>query len=194
MISLEYIESLYIASCHPYKDRPYADLAEDWKKKIMKGERQIPEEEFAKAFPHAYKIYRSGRLLQDYFESLNEGSHNWLLWMFLVNAQKRLPLEVLSSILVHTEYCCVKVGRRDDKIYVPSLTGEYEFSRDQFNFLCEESEYYFLHGFDGKIYAIRPASKEDFERFEEWFNEKRKSILKSTSSCPLPQLYQEISF
>ncbi|MFH8080996.1 MAG: hypothetical protein QXO84_03935 [Candidatus Aenigmatarchaeota archaeon] len=197
IISIDEVAALYIASCHIYEGRPHAELANQWKERFLKGERLIPEEAFCQAFPHAYKIYISGRNLQDYFESLYEGSHNWLLWMFLVNAKRRLPPQILSSIITHMEYCCVKIGRvSNEKILISSLSGEYELSRNLFNFLCKDKgEYYFLHGFDnGVAYAIRPASEEDFERYKTWFEEKRRIISKLASSCPLPQLYREIPF
>jgi hypothetical protein len=180
MIDIDEIAARYIATCHPYKGRPYTELAEEWGKKLKNGERKIPEEVFARAFPHAWRIYNSGRDLQDYFESLNEGSHNMLIWLFLVNSvRRRLPEEVLKSIVQHAEYCSVKVGQiTGGVINMPSLTGRYIFDRDILDWsLCSESSegYYFLHGFDGgKIHVIRKATEQDFQRFRDWFDEKKR--------------------
>ncbi|MEM0473664.1 MAG: hypothetical protein QXF88_03030 [Candidatus Aenigmatarchaeota archaeon] len=179
------IKARYILSCHPYKGRPYTELAEKYKMQLIQGKREIPEVEFAKAFPHAYRIYKSGRDLQNYFESLDKGSHNWLIWMFVTNSLKRkLPEQILSSIIEHAEYCSVKVAEISNKIIFPSLTGEHIV--EEANFLCEPiSGYYYIHGFsDGKIFVIRQASREDFERYKNWFNS-----LKPPSSYPLQLLY-----
>jgi hypothetical protein len=180
MVYLTDIAARYIATCHPYEGRPYAELAEEWKGKLAKGEREIPEEVFERAFPHAYRMYKSGRDLQNYFESLNEGSHNMLIWLFLANSVRRkLPEEVLRSIVRHAEYCSVKVCQIAGKeIIMPSLTSVYSLDASILDWsFCPKSPegYYFLHGFEGgKIHVIRRATEEDFRRFEEWFNSKRK--------------------
>ena len=189
---LSEIESRYILSCHPYEGRRFSELAEKYKSELRNGKREISEKDFARAFPHAYKIYKSGRDLKEYFESTNQGSHNWLLWMFIVNSFKRkLPENILIDIITHVEYCSVKVGKlddKDDKIFFPSLTGEYFLEKHKINFLCKpDEEYYMLHGFDnGKVHAIRQATIEDFNRFKEWFN---KSTLYLSSSYLSQLLY-----
>jgi hypothetical protein len=179
MVLIDEIASRYIATCHPYEGRLYAELAEEWKRRLANGEREMSEEVFAMAFPHARRIYNSGRVLQDYFESLNEGSHNMLIWLFLANSvRRRLPEEVLKNIARHAEYCSVKVGQVDKVINMPSLTGRYIFDRDILDWsLCSESSegYYFLHGFDGgKIHVIRKATEQDFQKFRDWFDEKKR--------------------
>ena len=180
MVLIDEIASRYIATCHPYEGRLYAELAEEWKRRLANGEREMSEEFFAMAFPHARRIYNSGRVLQDYFESLNEGSHNMLIWLFLANSvRRRLPEEVLKNIARHAEYCSVKVGQiTGEVIIMPSLTGVYLLDTNISDLnLCLKwgSEgYYFLHGFDvGKIHVIRKATEEDFQRFRDWFEKKR---------------------
>jgi len=176
---LSEISARYIATCHLYEGRPYADLAEELKGRIIGGERELPDDIFAKAFPHAYRIHQSGRDLQDYFESLN-GSHNMLIWLFLANsARRRLSEEVLRSIVEHAEYCSVKVGQVGKGVLIPSLTNVYCLNREglSWKFCPEEEGYYFLHGYyGGRIYVIREAAREDFERFEKWFEEKRRKL------------------
>ncbi len=185
---LDNISARYIATCHPYQGRPYAELAEKWKKMLIKDEREIPDDVFAKAFPHAYRVYCSGRNLQEYFESLEEKSHNWLIWMFVVNAFKRLPEELMKDVVSHAEYCSVKVGVLDgSEIVFPSLTGEHRLPVNNVSFLhTKQSLYHYLHGFDNKkIYAIRAASKDDYSRFKEWFEVRKIKTLKLSSSYPL---------
>ncbi|MCX8178959.1 MAG: hypothetical protein N3D75_03970 [Candidatus Aenigmarchaeota archaeon] len=178
------IEARYILSCHPYEGRPFSELAEKYKMQFREGKREISQGEFAKAFPHAYRIYKSGRGLQDYFESLDKGSHNWLIWMFVANSLKRkLPEQILSSIIEHAEYCSVKIAEIESQIFFPSLTGEYIVGKGKF--LCKPGKgYYFIHGFDDSVYIIRQASRQDFERYKNWFNS-----LKLPSSYLLQSLY-----
>ena len=184
MILLTEIAARYIATCHPYEGRPYLQLAEEWKKRIAKGEREIPEDVLAKAFPHAYRVYKSGRDLRGYFESLDKGSHNMLMRLFLGSCiRRKLPEEVLRVVIEHIEYCSVKVCQVTGEVVIlPSFTNTYTLHIDilDWTFLqeMEGSEgYYFLHGYDnGKVYVIREATEEDFIRFKDWFEERRKSL------------------
>jgi len=183
MVYLTDIVAKYIATCHPYEGRPYAELAEEWKVKLAKGEREIPKEYFERAFPHASRMYNSGKDLQNYFEALNEGSHNMLIWLFVANSVRRkLPEEVLRSIVRHAEYCSVKVCQIAGRVIImPSLTDVYSWDTGILHWdLCPEKSpegYYFLHGFEGgRIPVIRGATEEDFLRFDEWFDEKRRKI------------------
>jgi len=173
---LDQLSARYIATCHPYQGRLYVELAEEWKKRLIEGKREIPDNVFAKAFPHAYRVYYSGRNLQEYFESLEERSHNWLIWMFVINAFKRLPKELMESVISHAEYCSVKVGVLDSsEIVFPSLTGDYRIPVSNISFLHpDQSSYHYLHGFDnGKIYAIRAANEDNYNMFKKWFEARK---------------------
>lgn len=170
-------KKIYI-TCFPLLDRPFYEKALEWKEKL-RDQKEIPLEEFIKAFPHLGRLYLEGlferKTIQEYFEGIDLDSHNMRMYLFAKKFARHKGRElkhILYPTLEHLEVCAVKpVDLKKQQVW--GYFGSYKTDLDFDYFDISSKGYGFVHGRSEKgLVVIREVKEEEFQILKEWF-EKR---------------------
>jgi hypothetical protein len=183
-IILTSIEQRYISTCYPLPDRPFLDKAYYWKGILRKNVKnnqnlELSFNDLGLAFPHIGLLYLQGffekRSIQSYFEGLDKKSHNMRMYLFAKKIYRKNFPEILD-VLSHIEYCSVKpADLNSEKIYSYGMVYEYPIDTKYFD-INFKNDFVLIHGkSENGLIAIRDITKEEFERFADWFRERQKS-------------------
>jgi len=111
-IILDPIIIRYLATCHPFPDRPGIEACRGFRATYRSHQSPLtlPLKDFALPFPTFFRrVQQSGFNPFAYFEGHEEKSHNHSLYMFPKTPSfSSLPEDVQRSILNHLHFCAVK--------------------------------------------------------------------------------------
>ncbi|MCX8008634.1 MAG: hypothetical protein N3A54_02925 [Patescibacteria group bacterium] len=194
------IKLRYVASCYPFLDRigvQACQVKSSWiRENLLRDPSfscEFSHEDIAEPYPHLARLLQSGVFQhispQQYFEGLEfpfrENTivfHNPGLYLFAKSSlRKGLPGEVFQSIFDHIEGCSVKPARCIDRTtaIVTAYSGDIEAMIDLSLLSCDSptSRFILVHGFssDSVHCGIRYVTKDEYERFCEWFKERQLS-------------------
>jgi hypothetical protein len=184
-IILTPIEQRYISTCYPLPDRPCLDKVEYWKRILRESAKndknlEISFNDFGLAFPHIGILYLQGffdeRSIQSYFEGIDEKSHNMRMYLFAKKMDRKRSPQILN-VLLHIEYCSVKpADLENQKIHSYGMNYDYPIDTGYFSDMQLKNNFVLVHGKSKKgLIAIREITKEEFEIFSNWFEERQKS-------------------
>lgn len=202
VLTLSPIEIRYVASCHPFSDRPGIEACRSMSGCLRSYVVSSPQAsltvslaDIAEPYPHLTRLARSGLFQkispQAYFEGVSFPSaesslvfHNPGLYLFAKRAiRQRLPPEVLRSIVDHIDGCSVKPAYRDEHSrWIQTTYGSTRLIAVDLSFLTHDDHstpFLLTHGYaaDGNHCAIRYISEEEYNMFHAWFMERERLSL-----------------
>lgn len=183
-------DAYYASTCFPKSDHPNPQALHDWKFVLrLHADYSLPFPFHIDDLSHIFRnlgcLHKHGafekRTIQDYMEDLGYQGHNELIRRRLSGVCLNIasdigdklqhsaisPAELQRELKLDATHCSVRVARLADG-YAETFFGAMKLPLNPV--LNVSGTYAFVHGFEkGAGVPIRRASRNDFERFSEYF-------------------------